>query len=64
MITTALPLWASTMAKLAATVDFPSDSPELVTKTVLTGSSTEEYSRLVRKDRKASATGARGFFAT
>ena len=63
-ITTALPLCASTMARLVATVDLPSASPELVTSTVLTGLSIEEYSRLVRRDRKASDTGERGFFAT
>ena len=64
IIITFFPLWASTMARFAATVDLPSDSPELVTSMILAGSSTDEYSRLVRKDRKASATGERGFFAT
>jgi len=64
MIITFLPLCASTMARFAATVDLPSDSPELVTRIILAGSSTDEYSRLVRSERNASATGERGFLAT
>ena len=57
---TVRPAWAKATARLPDVVVFPSLGMELVTRSVLTGSSTEANSRFVRSVRYASAAGPRG----